>query len=83
MDVLRFVADIFRHGGKERNDVVIGFFFDLVDAFPIKVRFSQLQYRFLRDYAELGLRFTGINLHVEHTAKLVSSVQMRPISSFV
>ena len=37
MDVLRFIAHIFSDGGKERDDVVINFTIDFMNAFHIDV----------------------------------------------
>lgn len=51
MDVLRLIAHIFSDGGKERDDVVVNFTIDFMNAFYIKSAFA-----LITSTASLGIR---------------------------
>lgn len=75
VDVLRFVPYVFAHAGQEGDDVVIDLRVDLMDAVHIEIGLRLDDFhRFLRDAAQLGIRFARGDLHIEHGLPFISFI---------
>ncbi len=72
MDVFGSIADMFSHRSKQRNDIMVGRFFDLMDPIQIEVRFRlDIVERVIRDDPQFVHRFTGSDLDFDNVAVFV------------
>ena len=75
VNVLGFIAHLFAYCGQERNDIVVNFCIDFMNAIYIEICFFfDNFYRFLRNAAQLGISFTCCNFNIKHCLPFVSFV---------
>ena len=75
VNVFRFIADVLADAGQKRDDVVIDFRVDFVNAIHVEIRFFANDLDgFFRNAAELGIRFAGGDFHIQHRLPFVSFI---------